>query len=138
MLQFRPDRIHELGYIIDLKSTRDASIEYFTGQIFSDRGPFYILQAAHYAYCGKLLGLSKSDSFTFVAVEKEPPYGINVFALGEGELDFGERWRRKLTRKYADCLASDKWPCYEESVISPQIPAYLTAPMDDDFYGEEI
>ncbi len=134
ILQFRPDFIQELGYPVDYKSTRDASTEGFGREIFSEYGRFYILMAAHYSYCAKLLGLQKSDSFTFFAIEKTPPYGINIFALGEAQIDVGERWRRKLTKQYADCLASGKWPCYEEKVINPAIPAYVSIPFEDEFY----
>ncbi len=137
ILQFRPDFIQKIGYPVDLKSAKDASKEGFGKEIFSEFGRFYILQAAHYSHCAKLLGLQKSDSFTFVAIEKKPPYGLNVFALGEAQLDVGERWRRKLTLQYADCMASGKWPCYEETVISPQIPAYVSIPYDEEFYSEE-
>jgi hypothetical protein len=137
ILQFRPDRIHDFGYFIDLKSTKDASEASFTKEIFSEFGWFYVLQAAHYSYCAKLMGLTKNDSFTFIPIEKKRPYGVNVFALSEAHIDVGERWRKNLTRKYAECLASGKWPAYEEKAINPQIPGYVSAPMDEGFYDEE-
>jgi len=133
-LQFRPDFIHESGYIIDLKSTRDASKEYFIKQIFSDFGFQYILQAAHYAYCAKLMGLKRSDCFTFVAVEKTPPYGINVFPLNEAHLEIGERWRQKLTLSYAECLQKNQWPCYDNRAIDVEIPQYADYPPIEDMY----
>ncbi len=125
ILQFRPDYIHEMGYIIDLKTTIDASEESFTSDIFSRRGRFYLLQAAHYAYCAKLIGMKGYDSFTFVAVEKSAPYGVNVFTLSEAHLDAAEELRSALTKRYAQCLASDEWPGYSNLAINPLIPQYL-------------
>jgi len=137
LLQYRPDFIHEAGYIIDLKSTRNAATWAFTHDIFSDRGFFYLLQAAHYTYCAKLMGHNKHDSFTFIAVEKTPPYGLNVISLSEHHLEAGEAWRRKLTKLYAECLEKDQWPCYDERAVSPDIPRYLEPPMfDDEFYND--
>lgn len=136
VLQFRPDFIHESGYIIDIKSTRDASKEYFTKQIFSDFGFQYVLQAAHYSYCAKLIGLQRPDCFTFVAVEKSPPYGINVFPLNEAHLEIGERWRKKLTESYAQCLLKNEWPSYDPKAIDLEIPQYLDyPPLEEEFYG---
>ncbi len=137
-LQFRPDRIHDLGYNIDLKSTRDASKEKFTREIFSEFGLFYVLQAAHYSHCAKLMGLAKHDAFTFIAVEKTAPYGVNVFVLSEAQIDVGERWRKVLTHKYAECLTSNKWPAYDEMAINPEIPGYVSVPMEEGFYEEEF
>lgn len=137
MLQFRPDRIHKMGYVIDLKSTRDASIDYFTKEIFSHYGRFYILNAAHYVHCAKLMGISKANAYTFVAIEKTKPYALNVFALDENQIEVGERWRKKLTKLYADCLDKNTWPGYEERVINPAIPPWVDVPLDDDFYGDD-
>jgi hypothetical protein len=135
ILQYRPDFIHEFGYIIDIKSTRNASVSSFTHDIFSDRGLWYLIQACHYAYCAKLMGHAKHNSFTFIAVEKTPPYGLNVISLSEHHLDSGEGWRRKLTKLYADCLKSGVWPGYEEKAINPEIPQYVSPPnFGDDFY----
>lgn len=136
ILQYRPDFIHELGYIIDIKSTRNASVSSFTHEIFSERGYFYVLQAAHYVHCAKLMGHTKHDSFTFIPVEKKPPYGLNVITLSDHHLEIGEHWRRKLTKLYADCMKSGNWPCYEERAINPEIPRYVEPPIDDEFYGE--
>lgn len=135
-LQFRPDFIHESGYIIDLKSTRDASESYFKRQIFSDFGFMYILQSAHYTYVAKLLGLQRSDCFTFIAIEKTPPYGLNVFPLGAAHLEIGERWRAKLTKQYAECLQSNNWPSYDFKAINLEIPQYVELPYDEELYGE--
>lgn len=123
VLKFRPDLITSRGHIVDHKTTRDARYWYFYNQIFSDKGQnrFYVLSAAHYSYCAKLLGLPQYNAFTYIAIEKTPPYGINVFPLDEGALDVGERHRSKLMRVYKTCVETDVWPSYDE-VVHPVYP----------------
>lgn len=129
LLKFRPDNISVQEYVVDFKSTMDASKEAFFWDVFGTRGRnprFYILNAAHYSYCGKLMGLRRHDTFVFIAVEKEPPYGLNVFAIDRGQLDIGEQWRARLTQQYAECASTMTWPCYPELVQSfdtPENPA---------------
>jgi hypothetical protein len=127
-LQCRPDFIAEKGFIVDFKTARDASQGAFYQEIFRTYKRFYILGAAHYAYCAKLAGLPRPDGFTFVAIENEAPYGINIFPMDEGCLDVGERWRSVLTKKYAECLEKDSWPCYEEKAIAVEPPQYPDLP----------
>lgn len=141
ILKFRPDLISAHEYVVDFKTTMDASRQSFYWDVFSLRGRdprFYILNAAHYAYCGKLLGLKRHDSFVFVAIEKTAPWGLNVFGIDKGQLDIGERWRAHLTRQYAECLASGKWPCYAEDVQSFETPMYPDLPEHLWEEGEEL
>lgn len=122
-LKFRPDLITSKGHTIDYKSARDARYWHFYNDIFSDRPGkrLYILSAAHYSYCAKLMGLPMHDRFTYIAIEKTAPYGINVFPMDAGCLDYGETIRAPLMRLYAKCLQENTWPCYEEKAhpVSP-------------------
>jgi exodeoxyribonuclease VIII len=134
LLKCRPDHIMETGHLLDIKTTRDASRSFFLGQIFSDRGysPFYVLQAAHYVHCLKVAGISKSDAMTFIAIEKEPPYGIMIYPLDIGCIAVGEQWRAKLTEQYAKCLEEDSWPCYEEKIMPVTPPQWSSVPDMDE------
>ena len=129
-LACRPDFITNLGDCCDLKTTRNASHSAFRSAIFSDSpsSPFYILQAAHYAYCMKIAGLGDGKRFTFVAIEKEGPHDFAVYTVDEGHLDIGERWRKKLTKTYADCLQSGRWPGYVDGAQSFDLPAFASLP----------
>ncbi len=131
-LKCRPDFIHEAGFLVDYKSTRDASRRSFQSDIFSEFKSFYILNAAHYVHCLKLAGVGRRDEATLIALEKEPPYALNVFPLDAGQLDHGERWRASLTRKYAECLATNTWPRYSdeypENAVPVEIPQYARYP----------
>lgn len=134
LLQCRPDFIasgrEKKKFIVDIKSTRSAGERFFTNEIFrgyeDDR--FYILQAAHYVHCMKLAGLQFEDSFTFVAIEKEPPYGINTFPMDMGCIAPGEQWRSMLTKFYAECKKKNEWPCYSEKPILVAPPEWVKVP----------
>lgn len=127
VLACRPDFIAKAGFVVDVKTTRNAGREFFTNQIFSDRydSPQYILQAAHYANCLAAAGFGRSDSFAFIAVEKEPPYCLNLFALDDYCLDVGRKVIKKLTRIYADCLEKNVWPGYADVAIPVGIPNWV-------------
>jgi hypothetical protein len=124
ILKFRPDLISEPGYIIDYKSARDASRPAFWQEIFKEWKRFYVLSAAHYAYCAKLMGLPRSDELTYIAIEKKKPYGINIFPLEAAHIDYGESFRRPLMSLYAKCLEEDVWPGYDERVKPTPLPVY--------------
>jgi hypothetical protein len=130
-LKCRPDFISEKGFLVDIKTTRDARPAFFRGQIFSDRydgDPFYVLQAAHYAHCARVSGAANGESFIIIAIEKEPPYGIMVYPLDVGCLGPGEQWRAELTNRYARCDAQGKWPCYDERAVPVTPPEWVALP----------
>lgn len=136
-LKFRPDFISREGYIIDFKTTIDASKDYFERQILSrGRGSqFYILQAAHYAYCAKLLGLGKSNFFMWIALEKSKPFGIGIYTAEELEMEYGHLYRHRLTAQYAECLAKNEWPCYSENAQRIELSKYQ---QDELLFSEEV
>jgi len=128
VLKCRPDFISDGGFVVDLKSTRDASHGFFTREIFSDRGSdsrYYVLQASHYAHCCRLTKRFRSDHFVFVAVEKTEPWGVRIYSLDEAALEVGERERSRVTRLYAECLRKNEWPCYDEHAEQVVIPQWV-------------
>ncbi len=134
ILQFRPDLITTHGFMVDYKTTRNAHEDFFYWEIFGESvtKPFYILAAAHYVHCAKLMGLKRSDNFVLFAIEKEAPYGLKIFPLDQGCLDVGERWRRKLTKLYAKCLETNVWPSYDEKTVAVVPPQHATVVEDDE------
>jgi len=123
VLKCRPDFISEQGFLVDIKTTRNAHQDEFFWDIFGTRGYFYSLQAAHYNHCLRVAGISPGESATIVAIEKEPPYGIMVYPLDVSNLGPGEQWRAHLTKIYAQCLETNTWPCYPEKaheLITPE------------------
>jgi len=86
---------------IDLKSTEDASAEAFRREIYKYS---YHVRAAHYM-AGAL-----RDRFVYIAVEKSPPYAVNMFELSEHDLALGWEVRDRLL---------DRIKRYEESGFAP-------------------
>lgn len=124
-LASRPDFIAKEGFIVDIKTTRSAHPDDFTRDIFSPGGYHYVLQASLYARCAKLAGLQRSDSFVFIAIEKEPPYCLNVFPLDHGCLAVGDSYVEKLIKLYGQCLKSGEWPGYSTKAVPVNIPTWV-------------
>ena len=87
-LKARPDLfIPEQGIILDVKTTKDASPKNggFERQFFSLG---YHVQAAFYKHVLELDGYP-IEEFIFLAVEKEPPYAVQMHYLHKEVLEFG-------------------------------------------------
>jgi len=125
-LKFRPDFISKEGYIVDFKTTIDASKDYFERQILGKgrMSQFYILQAAHYCYVAKLLGLDRSNFFMWIAIEKSKPFGIGIHTAEQFEIEYGNLYRHRLTEKYRECLEKNMWPSYPEEATKIQLSKY--------------
>tara|TARA_R110000765_G_scaffold25058_4_gene62209 strand:- start:611 stop:1414 length:804 start_codon:yes stop_codon:yes gene_type:complete len=87
--------------IIDLKTTQDAS---YNGFMRSVKKYKYHKQAAFY------LDAVKAQRFFIIAVEKSPPFAINVFELSENMLDEGRDMYNQELEIYEYCTKSDYWP----------------------------
>tara|TARA_R100001163_G_C5063390_1_gene200676 strand:- start:1939 stop:2694 length:756 start_codon:yes stop_codon:yes gene_type:complete len=86
-VRLRPDGIKDNDYIIDIKTTTDASPRYFKSQIYNFA---YHLQATFYSEC---LGFEPSK-FRFITIENKYPYSIEVFAMSEDMINYGKNaWR---------------------------------------------
>ena len=119
----RPDYIKEAGnnyVIVDLKTTKDASPGYFTRAAYWDFK--YHVSAAHYLTGMEAILGEPAQGFVFVAVEKLPPYAVNVFQAGEDFLKAGYETNRGLYETYASCLFTGEWPCYPAEHLELNLP----------------
>ena len=114
------DAIGSAG-IVDLKTTIDASPEAFARAI---RQYGYYMQAAHY-----IDGVAETTGgiapFTFIAVEKQPPYAVACYTLDQAALNAGWSAMNRIAKIYSDCMASNVWPGYEGKSIELSIPINL-------------
>ena len=103
------------GVIVDLKTTRDASPRAFMSSCRKFR---YHVQAAWYLEgCNRGFAHEEMfETFIFIAVEKEPPYGVAVYTLGHEDIREGHLLAEHDLAVYAKCQKSGTWPSY-----SPQI-----------------
>lgn len=107
-LKARPDAIpNDSGDFADLKTTADIGTSGLARTI-ADNG--YHMQAALIA--GGWHALTEKDiaSFSFVFVEKTPPYCVRIVTLRDEDLARGERQNLIAIKKFAECMASGEWP----------------------------
>ena len=109
----RPDYIKELGnqyVIVDLKTTRNAEPRYFGKTAYWDYQ--YHISAAHYLTGMEKLRGVRAQGFIFVAVEKTPPFAVNVFEASEEFIQAGTETNQELYKIFASCQSSGNWPGY--------------------------
>lgn len=134
-LQARVDwlRLPEWGapapMIVDLKTTvRGANPRSFNREIAKLR---YHLSMAFYRRVLMLLGYDDPD-LVFVAVGKDAPHMVSVHRLSESDRIVGDQLVKKAIDVYAECLATDTWPGYDDEIHNTDLPAWAA------FEAEEI
>jgi len=108
----RIDKTRNLGKIVDLKTTRDASARPFMRSII-DYG--YHRQAAFY------LDGSLGKRFTFVVVESSDPFGVQVYDLSDEFIELGRSSYQSALKHIKICRekygsefdAATVWPSYD-------------------------
>lgn len=114
------------GTLVDLKTTRDASLEGFGRECWRLH---YHTQAAwysdgHYALTGKRL------PYVLVAVEVTAPYVVQVYEVTELELELGRQEYRGLLEQLVECRAESKWKGYATGKQRLRLPKWA-APVDE-------
>ena len=110
--------------IVDVKSTSDASTDSF---IRSAINYGYDFQAAMY-FNGVAKNIGKKPLFVFIAVEKEPPYAVNILQADELMLQRGYDLFREYIGIYHDCKVSGNWYGYlgrMNQINNLSLPSYL-------------
>lgn len=98
MLKCRPDYFNQ-NALIDIKSTRDASVSEFTRSCVNLG---YQIQAAFYLDVFNKANGTNIEDFFFIAVETEAPYAVNIFKMGEAEIALGRNQYRAALKEYAN------------------------------------
>lgn len=120
----RPDYIlPHFEWIVDLKTTRDASKEDFAKQIWNNR---YDVQAAWY-----LRGLVRSveckpRGFIWCAVETEPPYAVAWYVMELADFEIALADIDNMLRVYAECTRTNTWPGYPTDVQPIRLPRWAS------------
>lgn len=123
----------EGGIAVDLKTTLDASKAGFAR---SAAKYGYHIQRGHYLDILKNLG--REVDMLFVAVEKEPPYLVNVHQLSGEFADMGETEAREAVDVYGRCMRSGEWPGYPLEINELAPPVYAIYDFQDKYEREEI
>ena len=119
----------ELGTVVDLKTTIDASPNGFSRKLYSYG---YNRQAAWYLESLRAHN-ELAHHFVFAAVEKEPPYSLGLYRLSDEALKLSRTENQNLLMKYAACVRSDYWPGYTDGVADISIPKYGLTDMEEEY-----
>lgn len=108
------------GAVIDLKTTRDASPAKFARDAHNYR---YHVQDAFYTDVAIWAGKPVAD-FVFIAIEKEPPYAVAVYAMDSDSRELGRIAYREDLRTYAHCLKTGVWESYAPTTQTLSLPSW--------------
>jgi len=111
----------EHSVICDIKTCQDASDGAFMRDIINYK---YHWQAAMYAD-GAATIAKKPFLFVFIAVEKDPPYGVGVYLISEAFLEAGRKGYKDALNEVLACMTTNVWPCYAEGAVEIQAPAWM-------------
>lgn len=110
--------------VVDLKSTEDASTDSF---IRSAINYGYDFQAAMYSK-GVERSILQKPLFVFIAVEKKPPYAVNILQADELLLRRGNNLYRDLLDAYHYCKQTGNWYGYlgkDNRINNLALPSWL-------------
>lgn len=99
-IKCRPD-IESMGELIDLKTTQDASDKGFMYECLKWG---YHIQAAYYLDIYNKVNGTDIEQFYFIAVEKKPPFAVNVHVIEGPEIQIGRMEYKKVLKEYAHYL----------------------------------
>jgi hypothetical protein len=126
-LKCRADFLTASGWIIDLKSTQDASVSGFQRSVASFR---YHVQAAHYLNVCRLATGEAPRGFAFIAVEKTAPFAVQVFEASPELIKAGGLEAMRNLRAIESALKTYPpalpWPSYSEEMVQLHPPTWMT------------
>lgn len=115
------------GFVIDLKSTKDASPESFQRD-FVKYG--YHIQGAFYRRAAKAAGLD-CRGFAIIATENSAPFCSAVYELSENALMLGDQIINRLLPVWQECQKTNEYPGYPEVITTLDLPAWELKNLDN-------
>lgn len=128
-LDWLPERSHRRFIVPDLKTCRSAHVEKFARSAL-DYG--YHCQAPYYLDGVRALELADEPVFVFVAVEKTPPYLVNVIQLDVVAMRIGSALNQRAVDTFAECQRTDVWPGYSNDVELASLPSWYERANEED------
>lgn len=103
------DLITNSGFIVDLKTTDDASPSAFAYSVKKYR---YHVQAA--MYCD---AFPECQAFIFIAIEKTPPYMVGVYYINEMDIQRGREEYLQDVELWKACNEANNWPQFSGEIM---------------------
>jgi len=120
----RPDWLTDYQFVVDLKTSEDASADAFGRSAANYR---YHVQAPFYIDgINANFGHSRVEFFAFVVVEKSPPYAVAVYVVSPQDMNFGREIYMRNLRTYMMSRESNSWPAYSPDFQPLKLPTWLT------------
>jgi hypothetical protein len=123
----RADCITDSGWVVDLKTTQNASPDAFTKTIANYQ---YHVQAGFYLDVIEWATGQRPKGFLFVCVEKEAPNAVSVIRASDSMIEAGSRRARELLNQMADCFntfgPNQSWPAYSQDIVEVNLPAWAS------------
>lgn len=111
-LKARPDVVpNDSGDFVDLKTAASVDDESLSKAIFNHG--YHVQAGLLRMIVRQILGADAFSSFTFVFVEKAPPYDVRVMQLKDEDIDLGERQARVAIETVKRCLKEGVWPGFD-------------------------
>lgn len=134
LIKCRFDWLGDDGSMLDVKSTIDASPQGFIRSVLKYR---YHVQEAWYRHV--MSAALDIDApwympWSFLAIEKEPPYACKLYTLPRDLMHIGELAAHLNLKTIVQCRKSGEWPAYGDDPMELPMPASLrieTEPEDD-------
>jgi hypothetical protein len=117
----RLDRVDiENSLVLDLKTTDSIEPEIFQKKVV---GLGYDFQAAYYAKAAEV-AFGKKFDFIFAAVERKPPYAVDLFRVDEEMMEESMAKCIAALRLYKTCSSLNQWPNREPMVRRLSYPSW--------------
>lgn len=111
-LKARPDVVpNDSGDFVDLKTAASVDDESLSKAIFAHG--YHVQAGLMRLIVREVLGAEAFSSFTFVFVEKGPPYDVRVMQLKDTDIDIGERQALAGIAMVRECLKRGQWPGFD-------------------------
>lgn len=126
-LKARPDVVpNDSGDFVDLKTAASVDDESLSKAIYNNG--YHVQAGLLRMIVRQVLGADAFSSFTFVFVEKSPPYDVRVLQLKDEDIDLGESQARAAIETVKRCLKENSWPGFDgfdrEMVGYAEMPAW--------------
>lgn len=119
--KIRPDWLSGENFIVDLKTTIDASPQGFAKSVVKFR---YDVAGGFYSDGLDYTTGVKTDGFIIIAAEKSAPYNIGVYILPHDVIERGRRLYLDNLQTYMECKTRNQWPGYSNTVEPITLPAW--------------
>jgi PDDEXK-like uncharacterized protein DUF3799 len=115
----RPDILHE-NFVVDLKTTKDASFHFFQKDFYYDG---YYLQMAMIKDAIAAIKQKNIDCFVDLAIEKVEPYAYAIYTIEDEAIEYGRKEYKYYLKEIKDSINEKNFPSYP--VLSLGLPSWV-------------